>query len=174
LKEKTMKKHKIIILAAALLAHAGLAWAATTEEFIRKTAMGTRFEIDAGNLAAEKASAGPVKTFALQMIADHGKAGQDFKAALEKAGLSTPSDEPDDEHQEVLAALKAADVSSFDGQYIKSQIDAHEDTIALFREYANSGDNDTLKGFARDTLPTLESHQEMIHDIAEKRMSGTP
>jgi len=38
------------------------------------------------------------------------------------------------------------------------QAQAHMEAVGLFRTYAGSGDNQTIVGFAKETLPALETH----------------
>lgn len=38
------------------------------------------------------------------------------------------------------------------------QAQAHQEAVALFRTYAGTGDDQELAGFARETLPSLETH----------------
>ena len=45
------------------------------------------------------------------------------------------------------------------------QIDAHQKAVALFESYAAAGENDDLKKWAGDTLPTLKEHLEEVQNL---------
>jgi putative membrane protein len=101
------------------------------------------------------------------MITDHTKAGADFKAALENVGttssVSTTALQP--KEQQALDRLKAASGEAFDKGYVAAQVRAHDEAVALFRSYSNSGDDPALKEFAKKTLPVLEMHQEHVKEL---------
>jgi len=48
---------------------------------------------------------------------------------------------------------------------------AHEQTIELFRNYAEQGDNADLKAFAQSTLPKLEQHLQEAKQLAATHSS---
>ena len=50
------------------------------QAFVVETAMVGMAEVELGKLAADKAASGKVKAFGQQMVADHGKAGDELKA----------------------------------------------------------------------------------------------
>jgi putative membrane protein len=62
--------------------------------------------------------------------------------------------------------LKMKSGDSFDKAYIKSQIKAHKDTIALFQKEISSGQDSQAQQFASATLPTIQSHLDKINQIA--------
>ena len=88
-----------------------------TETFTRTLASANRFEIESGKLAEKKGVAADVKDFAALMVKDHTKAGEDFKAALDKSQTTAsvtpqgPPLEPND--QAMLDQLKALDGDAF-------------------------------------------------------------
>ncbi|WP_281060657.1 DUF4142 domain-containing protein [Mesorhizobium sp. M1A.F.Ca.IN.022.06.1.1] len=66
----------------------------------------------------------------------------------------------------MLGELKQASGTEFDRKYIKMQMDAHRDAVALFSTYANSGDDPALKEFAKKTLPVLKMHEKHVKELA--------
>jgi putative membrane protein len=61
-------------------------------------------------------------------------------------------------HQEMLDQLSASKGAEFETLYVDMQAQAHMEAVGLFRTYAGSGDDQTLVGFAKETLPNLETH----------------
>jgi putative membrane protein len=57
----------------------------------------------------------------------------------------------------------------FDDAYVKHQIKAHEDTVALLKKQIDGGEDAEAKKFAAETLPTVEEHLAEINRIAAER-----
>src|SRR5215204_3912759 len=74
--------------------------------FATKVAAANTFEIQSSQLANERAERSDVKSFAKQMIDDHTKAGQDFKAAVQAANMQAPKEEPDAKQKATLKKLE--------------------------------------------------------------------
>ena len=163
-------KSVIALIALALCAPALAADVpAKTTEFVDKVAVSNKFEIDTSQLALKYGKGEDVKKFAQQMIDDHTKAGEEFKAAVKEAGLEPPADTLDLSHQATYAKLRVFTTESgFDASYISAQLDAHKDAVALFRDYAANGPTPSLKAFAEKTLPTLEHHLSMVEELQTK------
>ncbi|PBB66587.1 DUF305 domain-containing protein [Mesorhizobium sp. WSM4312] len=141
-----------------------------TETFARTLASADRFEIESGKLAEKKGVAADVKDFAGLMVKDHTKAGEDFKAALEKSQTTasvTPEGPPLlPNDQAMLDQLKALDGDAFQAKYITLQTQAHKQAVAMVSTYAQSGDDPALKEFAKKTLETLKMHEMHLKDLA--------
>jgi putative membrane protein len=137
-----------------------------TEDFAKQVAISDMFEIESSKLAQQKGSAGPVKTFAGQMVTDHGKTTAELKGLVSggkvKASLPTAMDRS---HQSKLDKLKGLSGADFDKQYVADQQSAHKDAVDLFERYAKGGDNADLKGWASKTVPALKHHKEMADKL---------
>ncbi|RWM04703.1 MAG: DUF4142 domain-containing protein [Mesorhizobium sp.] len=141
-----------------------------TQTFVATVPNANEFEIQSSKLAEERSASEDVKAFAGQMIKDHTKAGDDFKAAMSQ-GQTTASITPagpglQPKEQQMLGELKSASGKDFDAKYIKMQTDAHRDAVALFSTYAKSGDDPALKEFAKKVLPVLKMHEKHAKDLA--------
>jgi putative membrane protein len=103
------------------------------------------------------------------MISDHEKIGQDFKASVTEANVEQPSDSLDVNHTAKYAKLRLFTTEKgFDSAYVDTQLRAHQDAVALFKDYAANGPTPALKSFAEKTLPTLENHLKMVQDLRSK------
>ncbi len=110
-----------------------------TADFVSKAAVANKFEIDTSQLALKYGQSADVKTFATQMISDHEKIGQDFKASLKEANIQPPSDSLDVAHAAEYAKLRLFTTEKgFDTAYIDKQLQAHEDAVSLFKDYAET------------------------------------
>ena len=139
-----------------------------TPSFLTQTISSNQFEIQSSQLAKEKDQEAAIVEVADMIIADHTKAGEKLEALLadhpakptEPAALSP-------KHQKMLDQLQAAEGADFKALYLDMQVQAHMEAVALFRTYAGSGDDQTLVGFARETLPALETHLAHVTAVVQ-------
>lgn len=162
-----MKKFTLVLIALTALVLSSSAYAAASDatvNFIKNAAIGNKFEIDSSKIALKKSSDDDVKAFAYKMVKDHHKAAMNMKVALQNSKASeTPVPvELDEQHQAQMNTLQQLSGTDFDKQYIVMQVAAHNDAVNLFQNYATSGDDQNLKLFAGQTLPTLKDHQSHI------------
>ncbi len=170
-----MKTYKIafIIMAAVLaapFAHAQTMTKRSSAEFAQDVAIATTFEINSSKLALQKSKNAQIRAFAHHMIKDHTKAAGDFKTTLAKSHVKSSRiimNRLDDSHQVVYDRLVQLQGVDFDNEYIKAQVDAHKETIAVFTDYSKEGRDAQLKAFANRTLPTLRMHQKHADDLSE-------
>jgi len=161
----------LAVAAAALISSSALAADKAPKEamdFANSVASATTFEIQSSQLAQKNGKTTEVKAFADQMIADHTKAAGEFKAALQEAGITAPRDSMGVKDLAKYEKLHLTTANSFDGAYVKAQLNAHEEAVAQFSGYAQNGQTTQLKAFAQKTLPTLEHHLQMIKAINQK------
>jgi putative membrane protein len=114
-------------------------------------------EVELGNLAEQKANNQEVKDFGAMMVKDHSAANEKLQSLAASKGISLPTSSSIGD----MATKGKLDVLSgdtFDKSYIKSQIKAHHEAIALFKKESMSGQDPEAKAFAAATLPTLHEH----------------
>lgn len=137
----------------------------STADFLSKAATGNKFEIDSSKLALDKSKSETVRAFANMMVKDHGEAAVKMKRAVNEAKLSAPSEALDARHQAILDDLAKKEGSAFDKAYVDAQLKGHEETVALFKAYADGGEDTRIKQFAKDLLPTLQKHLEQVRKL---------
>jgi len=161
-------------LAVALSTSMGMAWAATSNDFVDEAAAGGLAEIETSKLALEKSQSADIKAFANKMITDHTKANEELKTLAKKHDIEVP----DDTTLMKKAKAKILEVrdESFDAAFANNQVKAHEETIALFKKEAETvtddkkAGNTELKAFAQKMLPDLQHHL----DEAKKLQAAHP
>lgn len=141
----------------------------TNEQFVMKAANGGMFEVESSKLAKTMAADAKVKAFAEKMIADHTKANEELMKAAKAANVTVPA-KLDEKHQKMLDELKNVKGAGFDKAFMVAQEKAHDEAVGLFKSATKSVTDAGLKGFAENTLPTLEEH----HKMAKKLRDGTP
>jgi putative membrane protein len=138
----------------------------TTKGFVAAAATSDMYEVEAGKIAAKRASSAAVKDFAEHMVKAHTETTNKLKAILASNNISvTPPAHLDDRRQGMIDDLRGAKVADFDTRYVAQQQAAHEEAQFLMRGYAKDGDNPSVKQFASDTLPAVQDHLAMVKKI---------
>lgn len=148
---------------------AGAAFAADVSRadrnFMDKAAQSGLTEVEASQLAQSKGSASEVKAFAATMIQDHTQANNELTQLAASKNVKLPT-EPSIAQRTKLKLLGTMSGANFDRRYADEiGVSAHQDTIALFKKEANSGNDPDVKAFAAKTLPTLNHHLEMAKSL---------
>jgi putative membrane protein len=139
--------------------------------FVTNAADGGLFEVTAGELAVAKGdSTGTgmvmgsdsmsIKSFGQMMITDHSKANNELKTLADQKDVDVPTTLSATK-QQMLDSLSAASGNAFNMMYAKMMVSSHQQTVALFEQQANNGQDAELKSWASQTLPTLRHHLEM-------------
>lgn len=137
----------------------------STPDFVREVAVSDMLEIESSKLAEQNGNARE-KTFAAQMINDHGKTSSQLKELVSKGEVKAELPAAlDSASQSKLDKLKGKKGAEFSSDYDSMQVSAHKDAVSLFERYAKSGDNANLKDWAGKTLPALRHHLEMAQDL---------
>jgi putative membrane protein len=135
------------------------------ESFYKKAAEAGMAEVNAGHLAQQKGSSPAVKEFGAMMVKDHSEAN----AKLKKIATAQSVELPKGEGMMNKAREKKADAKSgdsFDKDYIKSQVKAHQDTVELLQKEIDSGKDPQAQAFAKEVLPKVKMHLAEINKIA--------
>lgn len=139
--------------------------APSTQDFVNEASMSDIFEIASSNLALERAD-GATKDFAQKMVQDHQKTTMELQQLIKDGKVqATPASAMSDDQKSKLDNLKQLQSSDFVKRYQDDQIKAHKDAVDLFKRYADGGDNQDLKAWAANTLPTLQHHLTMAQDL---------
>ena len=136
-----------------------------TQHFVTTAAQSDEFERRAGRLAQQMAVSNRVREFGGMMVADHTKTTEDLKAAIRRANHTPPPPPPlRADQQQMLEQLRGAG-RRFDFLYLRQQVQAHQEAVSLFQEYARDGHNEVLVAAARQTLPLIQHHLEMAQRL---------
>ena len=123
---------------------------------------GNMYEIEAGNIATQRANSPAVRDYAATLVDDHTRAaqflgnGMIFRYELSQLGPR---------QRAALQALDSAPPRAFDLVFLDQQIAAHRMTIAVYSAYAQQGWEPFLRQAAATALPVLEQHLRMALDI---------
>ena len=135
------------------------------DDFVEDASAAGVAEIETAKLALEKSTAADVKTFAQSIINDHTAANRELASIASKKKLKV-STEAELLNKAKAAVLKQREGESFNAAYANNQVNAHKDTIELFKK-ASVSDDKELAAFAVATLPKLEHHLHVAQDLAK-------
>lgn len=128
------------------------ALSAKDTEFIKMAAKGGMMEVQMGQMAEKQGQSAAVKEIGRRLVQDHSNANQRLMALASSKGVKVPKEKM--EHK--------MGSQNFDKEYLTMMVSDHEKDIAAFETEAKSGDDADLKGFARQTLPTLKEHLKLV------------
>lgn len=128
------------------------------QQFVDTVSASDLYETEAGKLAQAKGSSQAVKDFGAMMMKDHAVSTANLKTAVATNPNLMLAPQLTTEQQTKLDQLKAATGVQFDNLYALQQVGAHEDAAELLKDYAMSGSDAALRGFAGKTAPVVEHH----------------
>lgn len=142
---------------------------AADKMFVKKAAQGGMAEVELGQLATQKAQSDDVKKFGQRMVDDHTKANDQLKQIASQEGVQVPTslDAKDQALKDHLSKLSG---EQFDRMYMQHMVQDHRQDIAEFQKEANSGKDQSVKDFASQTLPTLQSHLKEAQQVHQAEM----
>ncbi|HXW09103.1 MAG TPA: DUF4142 domain-containing protein [Steroidobacteraceae bacterium] len=127
--------------------------------FLRKALEGDRMEIASAQAALDQAQRTDTKNAARMILEDHRNSSQKLQSLASRKGWTLPSAASADADE---AMTSTSGSGSFDDRFLADQIRMHREAIALYRAQASAGSDPDLREFARDQLPHLEHHLEML------------
>lgn len=177
-----MKPKPIFTLAAALVFLFGLALFASAQQkateakspddkFAREAAIGSLFEVQAGELAVKKASDPEVKDFGQRMINAHSKATQELKTLAASKNIDLPRT-LDQEHREKLDELAKTSGAEFDNKYMEMMVKDHKKDLSKFQKEAREGKDPDLKTWASQQVPILQDHLQVAQNTKSDVKAG--
>ena len=86
---------------------------------------------------------------------------------MKKTGIPQSKGLPEEQN---AAAKKMQSMSgaAFDHEFVGMMVQGHQKAIDLFRHEAATGQNNDVRDYAKNTLPTLEKHLKNAQDLQSK------
>ncbi len=137
--------------------------------FVAQAASGNMLEIQASQLAMDRSRQESIRQFADKMVKDHSGAAERMKSAA--MGQPIP-DNMSEAHAQMLEQLRGVDDKQFDVRYLQTQLQAHEDAVLLYEQYAATGEQESLKQYAEQMLPALRAHLQSVKQITAEVAPG--
>ncbi|HET7458725.1 MAG TPA: DUF4142 domain-containing protein [Gemmatimonadaceae bacterium] len=132
-------------------------------------------EINAGQLAQQRAQSSAVKSFAQQMVTDHttlDTRGSALAASARITPALPDSTLPKSNAQDLSTLQGATAGTAFDRAYVGQQVAAHQRTLALVEASIGLARNAALKQMLQSEVrPRVAAHLQMAQDL--QRTVGT-
>jgi putative membrane protein len=130
--------------------------------YVEMAASSDMYEIQSSQIAMSRAQNPAMRNFAQMMISDHTNTSQQLMAAAQAAGLPPMTPRLLPMHAEMLSRLQSLSGASFDREYSRQQLMAHQQALALHSNYASRGDTPALRVVAGSATPVVRRHLEMV------------
>ena len=130
-------------------------------------------DVDAGNLARDRAQNAEVKSFAAKMVSDHTGSNQQASELAQRLGV-TPADNATSQSlssaaSSTLESLRGKSGAEFDRAYIANEVAFHQQVLdALDQTLIPGAQNAELKTLLQQTRPVIAGHLDMA-----KRIQGS-
>src|SRR2546423_10499627 len=134
------------------------------EQFMKEAATGGMAEVELGRLAARKGKSARVRSFGNRMVRDHSKANVQLKALARRKHVTLPTMLTAEQKTE-KASLSKLSRAEFDREYMRMMVEDHDKDVAAFQQKSSDAGDMDLKAWVTKTLPTLQEHQRMAHEI---------
>lgn len=167
-------KHVLLIVGSCftLLSVSALAQSAKLsprdKEFLKMAAVANMTEAHLGQLAESQAFRSGVKDFGQTLAKDHTNAYQELAVLDSKLGQSIPKGIDVHRHKaiEQLARVKG---KRFDVPFLRDEVRDHERAIAAFKRETQLGQDQDVKAYAAQVLPTMEEHLREAEKLLKHR-----
>jgi predicted outer membrane protein len=147
----------------------------TDQKILERMAQANIAEVEAGKLAQSKSQNEQVKSFAQQMIDDHGKALSDVQQLAQQKGVTLPT-EPDARHKAMAAKLDKMSGAAFDKAYMaQAGVSDHKKVHKELMQAEKRAKDADVKALASKMAPAVEQHlksAEQMHMAKSGTTSG--
>ena len=129
------------------------------QTFVTQALTANKFEVAAATLAQMKSNNAQVKQFASKMITEHSALGVDLTDLAKSMELTIPTG-IEQEDQNNINALGLYTGSTFDKEFTRMMVAAHEKSTALFSQASSKTGvpSADLRHFAETKIPSLQQH----------------
>lgn len=150
-------------------ARAGQGQMSMDQKFAKHAMMINQFEIQAGQLVQKQGEDPNVKKLAQMIVKDHQQAQQKLQQATQEMqqGQASEQKQLGPVHQAMLQELQKKQGMEFDRAFLYGNIAGHTKAVLMFRDAARECQNEQLKQYAQQTLPTLKQRLEQAKQIAQ-------
>lgn len=124
-------------------------------------------EISLGKLAQEKGNSQHVKALGKMMVEDHSKSLTELTALSQAKSVAIPTTNTEDS-QENYKKLADKSGNDFGKAYSKMMVEHHKDAISLFEKAATDSEDQEIRTWAANKLPSLKKHLEHAEKCKEE------
>ncbi|HEY9621281.1 MAG TPA: DUF4142 domain-containing protein [Crinalium sp.] len=137
------------------------------DQLIIKFAQDNLFEIQANQLAQQKASSSAVKQFAQRMVHDHTQATAKLQQVASARNVTLPTD-MGGQNRAMFDRLSGLSGRDFDREFATIMVNSHRQDVALLQNQAQRGQDQQLKTQASQYLPALQGHLQLAENLLQQ------
>ncbi|GLR10970.1 hypothetical protein COO59_16140 [Mixta theicola] len=136
------------------------------EKALKDMAQADINEIAAAKIALSKAQSSEVKTFAQQMVEDHGGALTKVQTVAQQKGVALPT-EPDAKHKTMAAKLEKQSGDAFDKMYMENAgTKDHKMVLSTLQSDSRKIKDPDVKALADAHTPVVEQHLKSAQQMS--------
>ncbi len=143
------------------------------QDFLTKAVGSNQFEIALGTHALKQSEKDDFKQYGQMLINDHTKVLEELQEAAAAKKLSLP-DGLEENQASILKSLSVLSGADFDNAFKDVMIKTHESAIALFEDAANNLNDQEMRQWAAEKVPTLRGHLEQAKSLQVRSESNSP
>jgi predicted outer membrane protein len=150
------------------------------QQTLAKLHLINQHEIDAGNLAQERAQSDQVKNYGETLVNDHKQLDSNVTSFAERNEITLPTaqagksqlDKMQQKHQAMSERLKSLSGAQFDRAFVTAMVQGHQQAIQQVRTALNESKDEQFKSLLNDTLPVLQKHLQLAQQLQQQTAAG--
>ncbi len=135
------------------------------KDFVMAASQTDHYEIEAARVAEVESQDPRVREFAQEMIRDHTHANDALRQAAKTSGLPAPEPGMSSDQAMFLSTLQSLRGAEFDKAYVRQQVLAHTQAVAVSETFAAKGSDENLRNAASSGLPTIRRHLKLAQEL---------
>lgn len=143
----------------------------SSSHFLQAAASGGVTEVELGRIAMSHSQNPAVAEFGNRMVQDHSQANDRLMGLAASLGKRV-NPAPNAEQRATIGRLSRLSGPAFDRAYMSDMVEDHVKDVGEFKEASSSADMRAVRAFARETLPTLQSHLDHARRVHNSLGSG--
>jgi putative membrane protein len=151
-----------LLAPALLIAVPAAAQVMTPADYVATAGASDLYERTSSQIVLETTTDPKIRSFAQEIIDDHGKSTAMVKAAATKSRVTAPPPRLTPLQAELVAQLRAERGPARDAAYVAQQKTAHGQALNVQKAYAMEGTTPALKSAAATIVPVVQHHIEML------------
>ncbi|MFZ0662369.1 MAG: DUF4142 domain-containing protein [Acidobacteriaceae bacterium] len=130
----------------------------TDQQFVDFAAQTDMVEANLGQLAQSVAASQKVKDYGQMLVTDHTNDYNQLYETAHQANLDVPNAIDTEHDKAMIDPFQKLKGAAFDRRYIHDMVAGHTAAIAVYKKEATDAQNDALKTYAEEAIPTLQKH----------------
>ena len=132
--------------------------------FLNGTAAEEATEVSLSQLAATKARAPRIRTYAASVVKGHTASDQQLSTLAQSKGF-TPDATMSSDQQAMMAKLQADRPAQFDRDYLHDMVVLNQASLNMIKDEGTNGQDADAKAFAQQSMTQQQQHLRMARSL---------